>query len=82
MSPPLSRTEPPAPREKLRSHWFEELRGVVAGRVDRGSDFVGFEVRFRGHYHVVERGKLGECGVSTPILSHKGHRYPVEIINH
>jgi putative transposase len=33
------------------------------------------------HCHVVERGKLGECGVSTP-LSYKGHRYPVEIINH
>ncbi len=34
------------------------------------------------HCHVVERGKLGECGVTTPILSYKGHRYPVEMINH
>ncbi|BDQ24008.1 IS6 family transposase (plasmid) [Rhodococcus qingshengii] len=34
------------------------------------------------HCHVVERGKLGECGVSTAMLSYKGHRYPVEIINH
>jgi putative transposase len=37
---------------------------------------------FGGHCHVVERGKLGECGVSTAMLSYKGHRYPVEIINH
>jgi putative transposase len=35
-----------------------------------------------GHCHVVERGKLGEYGVTTPMLSYKGHRYPVEIINH
>lgn len=34
------------------------------------------------HCHVVERGKLGECGVTTPMPSYKGHRYPVEIINH
>lgn len=33
------------------------------------------------HCHVVKRGKLGECGVSTS-LSYQGHRYPVEIINH
>jgi putative transposase len=37
---------------------------------------------FQWHCHVVERGKLGECGVSTAMLSYKGHRYPVEIINH
>ena len=35
-----------------------------------------------GHCHVVERGELGECGVTTPMLSYKGHRYPAEIINH
>ncbi len=35
-----------------------------------------------GHCHVVERGKLGECGVTSPMPSYKGHRYPVEIINH
>jgi transposase-like protein len=28
------------------------------------------------------RGKLGEYGVTTPMLSYKGHRYPVKIINH
>lgn len=34
------------------------------------------------HCHVVERGKLGECGVPSPMPSYKGHRYPVKIINH
>ncbi|PVX63939.1 UNVERIFIED_ORG: hypothetical protein FNL38_1017 [Nocardia globerula] len=29
-----------------RSDRFEEVRGVVVERVDRGVDFVGFEVRF------------------------------------
>jgi putative transposase len=33
------------------------------------------------HCHVVERGKLGEYGVTTPMLSYKGHRYPAEIIS-
>ena len=37
---------------------------------------------YRWHCHVVERGKLGECGVTTPMPSYKGHRYLVEIINH
>ncbi|MFI7167373.1 hypothetical protein ACIBM3_33510, partial [Rhodococcus erythropolis] len=31
------------------------------------------------HCHVVERGELGEYVVTTPTLSYKGHRYPVEI---
>ena len=37
----------------------------------------------RGHCHVGECRRLGRIGgVSTATASYKGHRYPVEIINH
>lgn len=42
-SPPVACRGPRPRARSWRSDWFEEGRGVVAERVDRGLDFVGFE---------------------------------------
>ena len=40
-------------------------------------------VAYRRHCHVSERWRPGKIGgVRTATASYKGHRYPVEIINH
>jgi hypothetical protein len=47
--------------------WEKRIQGVLYGR----------------HCHVGERGRPGRIGgVRTATASYKGHRYPVEIINH
>src|SRR6476660_5529390 len=51
------------------------------GRGRRPGDLV--PDREAGHCHVGECGRPGRIrGVTTATPSYKGHRYPVEIINH
>src|SRR6478735_3574833 len=58
---------------------FDRIRPLASSASTTGSDCPAS----MGHCHVGECGRPGRIrGVTTATPSYKGHRYPVEIINH
>jgi hypothetical protein len=83
MRPPGS----PAPKAAVLSSTVERKqlcsRYRRSARLVRLIGLIPTACLFAGHCHVGECRRPGRIGgVSTATASYKGHRYPVEIINH